>query len=92
MRIALGGYLLIHFVLLIPYAGELFSSEGALGDTSLSPFFSGITQPVLDQRSFLGGNGRIAVCCDSLHCSHCRLATKVDGSFASLCVGLFILP
>jgi predicted DCC family thiol-disulfide oxidoreductase YuxK len=45
MRIALGSYLLIHFVLLIPYAGELFSSEGALGDTSLSPFFSGLPSP-----------------------------------------------
>lgn len=54
MRIALGGYLLIHFVLLIPYAGELFSSEGALGDTSLSPFFSGLPSPFwINDRSWV---------------------------------------
>jgi predicted DCC family thiol-disulfide oxidoreductase YuxK len=54
IRIALGGYLLIHFVLLIPYAGELFSSEGALGDKSLSPFFSGLPSPFwINDRSWV---------------------------------------
>ena len=91
MRIALGGYLLIHFVLLIPYAGELFSSEGALGDTSLSPFFSGLPSPFwINDRSWVATGVLLsaAIACIAL----IGLATKVDGSFASLCVGLFILP
>jgi predicted DCC family thiol-disulfide oxidoreductase YuxK len=45
MRIALGTYLLFHFGALLPYAGELFSSAGTLGDSSLSPFFRILPSP-----------------------------------------------
>jgi hypothetical protein len=36
-RIALGGYLLVHFVSLVPYAEELFSRNGMLPDAALLP-------------------------------------------------------
>lgn len=39
LRALLGVYLFVHFVQLVPYAVELFSSEGVLGDASLSPLF-----------------------------------------------------
>lgn len=45
MRIALGTYLLCHFGALLPYAGELFSSAGALGDSGLSPLFRILPSP-----------------------------------------------
>ena len=35
-RIALGAYLLVHFVHLLPYAGELFGNSGILGDPGLN--------------------------------------------------------
>lgn len=35
----LGAYLLIHFAHLMPYVVELFSSQGMLGNASLSPLF-----------------------------------------------------
>jgi predicted DCC family thiol-disulfide oxidoreductase YuxK len=37
-RRLLGAYLLVHFVMLMPYAAELFSNAGMLGDASLSPY------------------------------------------------------
>lgn len=37
-RSLLGVYLLVHFVMLMPYAAELFSSSGMLADRSLSPY------------------------------------------------------
>jgi predicted DCC family thiol-disulfide oxidoreductase YuxK len=39
-RVLLGAYLAIHFVHLLPWSGELFSSEGVLPDGSLSPIFA----------------------------------------------------
>lgn len=41
-RVALGGYLVFHFVSLVPYAGELFSERGMLPDAAQlpsAPFF-----------------------------------------------------
>jgi len=37
-RVVFGTYLLVHFIQLVPYAVELFSSEGMLGDATVSPF------------------------------------------------------
>src|SRR5258706_15897189 len=39
-RILLGIYLCIHFVHLLPWSTELFSSEGVLPDARLSPLFA----------------------------------------------------
>jgi hypothetical protein len=36
-RLALGGYLVFHFVSLVPYAGELFSASGMLSDAARLP-------------------------------------------------------
>lgn len=44
-RIALGVYLVVHFAMLIPYAGELFSSAGTLSDPHLSPLFRILPSP-----------------------------------------------
>ncbi|MGB0744640.1 MAG: DCC1-like thiol-disulfide oxidoreductase family protein [Opitutales bacterium] len=44
-RILLAAYLIIHFAQLIPYAGELFSAAGALGDPMLSPLFKILPSP-----------------------------------------------
>lgn len=45
MRIVLGIYLIVHFAQLIPYAAELFSAAGTLGDASLSPLFRILPSP-----------------------------------------------
>ena len=37
LRVALGSYLFAHFLMLVPYAGELFSTRGMLPDASLLP-------------------------------------------------------
>ncbi len=37
-RAVVGGYLLIHFAQLLPWAAEVFSSRGVLPDAKLSPF------------------------------------------------------
>lgn len=39
VRSLLGAYLCVHFAQLVPYAEELFSNRGALGDARLSPLF-----------------------------------------------------
>lgn len=44
-RILFGGYLALHFAQLLPYAGELFSAEGTLGDPQLSPLFGLLPSP-----------------------------------------------
>ncbi|MEM0964630.1 MAG: DCC1-like thiol-disulfide oxidoreductase family protein [Verrucomicrobiota bacterium] len=44
-RVLLGAYLAAHFAFLLPYAGELFSSAGTLGDSSLSPLFRILPSP-----------------------------------------------
>jgi hypothetical protein len=36
-RIAMGAYLAVHFMLLLPWAGELFSNQGVLPDAGLNP-------------------------------------------------------
>ena len=36
-RALLGGYLFVHFAMLLPFGGELFSSQGMLPDASTSP-------------------------------------------------------
>jgi len=36
-RMVLGGYLTLHFAMLIPYAAELFSTQGLLPDAMLNP-------------------------------------------------------
>ncbi|MFC7339277.1 DCC1-like thiol-disulfide oxidoreductase family protein [Haloferula chungangensis] len=36
-RIVFGVYLLIHFLMLMPYSGELFGARGVIGDASLNP-------------------------------------------------------
>ena len=41
VRAALGVYLAIHFASLLPWATELFSSQGVLPDAALSPLVSG---------------------------------------------------
>jgi len=46
VRAALGIYLLWHFALLLPYAGELFSRAGTLGDPDLSPLFRLLPSPL----------------------------------------------
>ena len=46
LRVALGLYLVYHFVPLLPYAGELFSSAGTLADGSLSPLFGMLPSPL----------------------------------------------
>lgn len=46
IRVALGVYLTVHFAQLLPYAGELFSKEGTLGDASLSPLFGILPSPL----------------------------------------------
>ncbi len=38
-RIFLGAYLLVHFLHLLPYGPELFSSQGAFPDPALSPLY-----------------------------------------------------
>lgn len=38
VRIILGVYLMIHFAHLVPWAAELFSNQGSLPDSSVSPF------------------------------------------------------
>ena len=45
-RMLLGGYLLVHFLHLVPWGAELFSRDGMIGDRSLSPLF-GIIPSVL---------------------------------------------
>lgn len=44
-RILLGAYLIIHYAELLPYAGELFSAAGTLGDPTLSPLFRILPSP-----------------------------------------------
>lgn len=46
-RIVFGSYLAIHFFLLVPYAGELFSGEGVLPDSSVN-FTHGFFPNVLE--------------------------------------------
>lgn len=36
-RIVFGGYLLVHFIQLLPHAGELFGASGLLADPALNP-------------------------------------------------------
>jgi predicted DCC family thiol-disulfide oxidoreductase YuxK len=38
-RLFLGAYLLVHFVHLVPWAGEVFSDQGMLAEASTSPLF-----------------------------------------------------
>jgi predicted DCC family thiol-disulfide oxidoreductase YuxK len=38
-RALLGAYLLVHFITLIPWGGEVFSSQGMLADGAASPLF-----------------------------------------------------
>ncbi|NND60816.1 MAG: hypothetical protein HKN49_11170, partial [Gammaproteobacteria bacterium] len=36
-RVLLGGYLVVHFLMLVPFGTEVFSSAGMLGDAAASP-------------------------------------------------------
>lgn len=52
-RIVFGIYLAWHFAALVPYAAELFSDTGLMGDRSLNPFAGGWPNPL-----FLPGSSR----------------------------------
>lgn len=45
-RIVFGLYLTLHFVQLYPYAGELFSSEGVIGNARLNPLYGLFPNPL----------------------------------------------
>ncbi len=45
-RALFGAYLLVHLAMLLPFAGELFSSGGMLPDASASPFHGSIPNPL----------------------------------------------
>ncbi len=45
-RIVLGIYLLVHFLMLTPYAGELFSDSGIFADPSLLPSYGFFPNPL----------------------------------------------
>ena len=46
VRCALGSYLCIHHLALLPYAPELFARGGAIGERSASPFFGRVPNPL----------------------------------------------
>lgn len=46
-RVAFGAYLCVHFAQLLPWATELFSTEGVIGDATLNPA-GGIFSPLFD--------------------------------------------
>ena len=45
-RITFGLYLTVHFIQLLPYAGELFSAHGVIGDPRLNPFYGVFPNPL----------------------------------------------
>jgi hypothetical protein len=45
-RFVFGAYLLIHFLHLVPYASELFSRDGMIGEASLSPLYPIFPNPL----------------------------------------------
>jgi hypothetical protein len=50
-RAALGAYLCVHFVMLLPYASELFGNAGMLARPEASPFFGHIPNPLFTAAS-----------------------------------------
>jgi hypothetical protein len=56
-RICFGIYLFVHFVRLLPYAGELFSAQGMLGDARLNFTFGVLPNPLehFDSSAFVVG-------------------------------------
>lgn len=46
-RFLLGAYLLVHFAMLLPYAGEVFAAGGTVASGSLSPLFGVLPNPLL---------------------------------------------
>lgn len=46
VRCALGVYLYLHYVALLPYAGELFARGGAISERAASPFFGHVPNPL----------------------------------------------
>ena len=53
VRVLLGGYLMVHFAHLLPWAGELFSGGGML-PAEASPFYGHIPNPLFASASALG--------------------------------------
>ena len=49
-RIVFGVYLVVHFAGLLPYAGELFSGEGLLGNARLNFTFGVLPNPLEQPR------------------------------------------
>ncbi|MEZ5443015.1 MAG: DCC1-like thiol-disulfide oxidoreductase family protein [Lysobacterales bacterium] len=45
-RALLGAYLIVHFLMLLPYAGELFAAGGSVATASLSPFHELLPNPL----------------------------------------------
>ena len=45
-RIVFGVYLTVHFAQLYPYAGELFSADGVIGDARLNPLYGLFPNPL----------------------------------------------
>jgi len=45
-RITFGLYLTVHFIQLLPYAGELFSAQGVIGDPRLNPLYGVFPNPL----------------------------------------------
>jgi hypothetical protein len=46
VRLALGAYVCVHQIALLPYAAELFSNSGMLPDPAASPFFGFVPNPL----------------------------------------------
>jgi hypothetical protein len=62
-RGVLGAYLLVHFVMLLPYASELFGSAGMLARPEASPFFGHIPNPLFTPASTWLAPALIGVAC-----------------------------
>lgn len=67
-RWVLGGYLLVHFLQLLPYGTEVFSNQGMLADAARSPLFGVFPNPLayvdspLMVAAFLSAGAGLSLC------------------------------